>query len=58
VIAVDAVTYRDGGLEHLLLSGIAREATLLSHLQRNFPGVCDVHLSRGGVCVRADAQAL
>jgi 2,5-furandicarboxylate decarboxylase 1 len=59
VIEVDAVMHRErpifhtivgGGLEHLLLGGIAREATLLSHLQRNFPGVRDVHLSRGGVC--------
>ncbi len=59
VIQVDAVTHRrqpifhtivGGGLEHLLLGGIPREATLLSHLQRSFPGVRDVHLSRGGVC--------
>jgi 2,5-furandicarboxylate decarboxylase 1 len=39
-----------GGLEHLLLGGIPREATLLSHLQRSFPSVEDVHLARGGVC--------
>ncbi len=59
VIQVDAVTHREGalfhtivggGLEHLLLGGIPREATLLSHLQRNFPSVRDVHLARGGVC--------
>jgi 2,5-furandicarboxylate decarboxylase 1 len=59
VIQVDAITHRrqpifhtivGGGLEHLLLGGIPREATLLSHLQRSFPGVRDVHLSRGGVC--------
>lgn len=59
VIQVDAVTHRrdplfhtivGGGLEHLLLGGIPREATLLAHLQRSFPGVRDVHLSRGGVC--------
>jgi 2,5-furandicarboxylate decarboxylase 1 len=58
VIRVDAVTTRrdpifhtivGGGLEHLLLGGIPREATLLAHLQRLFPGVRDVHLSRGGV---------
>lgn len=59
VIRVDAVTHRrapifhtivGGGLEHLLLGGIPREATLLSHLRRSFPGVRDVHLSKGGVC--------
>ena len=59
VVQVDAVTHRSnplfhtivgGGLEHLLLGGIPREATLLAHLQRSFPGVRDVHLSKGGVC--------
>lgn len=59
VIQVDAVTHRrdaifhtivGGGLEHLLLGGIPREATLLAHLQRSFPSVLDVHLSKGGVC--------
>ncbi len=59
VVQVDAVTHRrtpifhtivGGGLEHLLLGGIPREATLLAHLRRSFPGVRDVHLSRGGVC--------
>lgn len=59
VITVDAVTHRKdaifhtivgGGLEHLLLGAIPREATLLAHLQRSFPNVRDVHLSRGGVC--------
>lgn len=59
VIQVDAVTHRrdpifhaivGGGLEHLLLGGIPREATLLAHLRRSFPTVRDVHLSRGGVC--------
>jgi 2,5-furandicarboxylate decarboxylase 1 len=39
-----------GGLEHLLLGGIPREATLLAHLQRSFPNVRDVHLALGGVC--------
>ena len=39
-----------GGLEHLLLGGIPREATLLAHLRRSFPDVRDVHLARGGVC--------
>jgi 2,5-furandicarboxylate decarboxylase 1 len=59
VIEVDVVTHRrdalfhtitGGGLEHLLLGAIPREATLLAHLQRSFPNVRDVHLSRGGVC--------
>lgn len=59
VIAVDAVTHRrdplfhtivGGAIEHLLLGGIPREATLLDHLQRSFPNVLDVHLSMGGVC--------
>ena len=59
VIEIDAVTMREdaifhtiigGGLEHLLLGAIPREASLLAHLQRSFPGVRDVHLSRGGVC--------
>jgi 2,5-furandicarboxylate decarboxylase 1 len=59
VIEIDAVTHRrdplfhtivGGGLEHLLLGGIPREATLLAHLQRSFPNVTDVHLARGGVC--------
>jgi 2,5-furandicarboxylate decarboxylase 1 len=59
VIKIDAVTHRrdpvfhtivGGGLEHLLLGGIPREATLLAHLKRTFPSVKDVHLARGGVC--------
>ena len=59
VLQVDAITHRTaplfhtivgGGLEHLLLGGIPREATLLSHLRRSFPSVRDVHLARGGVC--------
>ena len=59
VIEVTAVTQRKdalfhtivgGGLEHLLLGGIPREATLLAHLRRSFPNVRDVHLARGGVC--------
>ena len=59
VMEVDAVTHRKdaifhtivgGGLEHLLLGAIPREATLLAHLQRSFPNVRDVHLSQGGVC--------
>jgi len=59
VIEIERVTQRKdaifhtivgGGLEHLLLGAIPREATLLAHLQRSFPNVRDVHLSRGGVC--------
>lgn len=59
VIEIDALTHRKdamfhtivgGGLEHLLLGGIPREATLLAHLQRSFPNVRDVHLALGGVC--------
>ena len=58
VFKVDAVTHRKkpifhtivgGGLEHLLLGAIPREATILATLQRSFPGVQDVHLSLGGV---------
>lgn len=58
VMRVDAVTHRrdpifhmivGGGLEHLLLGAIPREATILATLQRSFPGVEDVHLSLGGV---------
>jgi 2,5-furandicarboxylate decarboxylase 1 len=59
VMEINAVTHRKdaifhtivgGGLEHLLLGAIPREATLLAHLQRSFPNVRDVHLARGGVC--------
>jgi 2,5-furandicarboxylate decarboxylase 1 len=59
VIQVDAITHRNnpifhtivgGGIEHLLLGGIPREATLLDHLQRSFPSVRDVRLTRGGIC--------
>ena len=59
VMEIDLVTQRKdailhtivgGGVEHLLLGGIAREATLLAHLQRIFPNVRDVHLPRGGAC--------
>ena len=58
VMQVDAVTHREnpifhmivgGGLEHLLLGAIPREATILNTLQRSFPGVQDVHLALGGV---------
>jgi 2,5-furandicarboxylate decarboxylase 1 len=59
VIQVDAITHRKnaifhtivgGSVEHLLLGGIPREATLLDHLQRSFPSVRDVRLTRGGTC--------
>ena len=59
VIEVDAVTHRKhaifhtivgGGVEHLVLGEVPREATLLEHLQRSFPGVRDVRLTRGGTC--------
>ena len=58
VMQVDAVTHREtplfhmivgGALEHLLLGAIPREATILASLQRNFPGVLDVHLGLGGI---------
>ncbi len=58
VAQIDRITHRHdaifhtivgGANEHLLLGAIPREATLLSHLRRSFPGVQDVHLSMGGV---------
>jgi 2,5-furandicarboxylate decarboxylase 1 len=58
VIQVEAITHRTAPIfhtivpaemEHLLLGSIPREATLLAHLQRSYPGVSDVHLSIGGV---------
>ncbi|MBN8973659.1 MAG: UbiD family decarboxylase [Rhizobiales bacterium] len=59
VITVDAITHRrhaifhtivGGGMEHLVLGEIPREASMLEHLQRNFPSVRDVRLTRGGTC--------
>ncbi|YBV94448.1 UbiD family decarboxylase (plasmid) [Phyllobacteriaceae bacterium JZ32] len=59
VITVDRVTSRrrplfhtivGGGLEHLILGAIPREATILNSLQHSFPNVIDVHLAPGGVC--------
>ncbi|MFN0262772.1 UbiD family decarboxylase [Tepidamorphus sp. 3E244] len=59
VIEVDVVTHRrnpifhtilGGGMEHLLLGAVPREATVLSLLKRSFPNVRDVHLTQGGVC--------
>lgn len=58
-IEIDCVTTRrrplfhtivGGGLEHLILGGIPREATILNTLQAMFPGVTGVHLAPGGVC--------
>lgn len=57
VARIDRITHRrdaifhtivGGANEHLLLGAIPREATLLGHLRRSFPGVQDVHLSMGG----------
>lgn len=59
VVEVDAVTHRTrplfhtivpAAMEHLLLGAIPREASIVALLQRSFPNVLDVHLSRGGVC--------
>jgi 2,5-furandicarboxylate decarboxylase 1 len=59
VVQVDAITHRGkplfhtivpAAMEHLLLGAIPREASLIAFLQRSFPSVLDVHLSRGGVC--------
>lgn len=59
VIEVRRVTHRKDPLfhtivpaekEHLFLGSIPREATILSLLQRSFPGVRDLHLATGGVC--------
>lgn len=59
VVKVDAITHRGkplfhtivpAAMEHLLLGAIPREASLIAFLQRSFPSVIDVHLSRGGVC--------
>ncbi|WP_260924142.1 UbiD family decarboxylase [Novosphingobium sp. 9] len=58
VIEVDAITHRrdplfhtivGGGLEHLLLGAIPREASILATMRRSFPGVVDVALGLGGV---------
>lgn len=59
VIEVTCVTTRKkplfhtivgGGLEHLILGGIPREATILKTLQDMLPCVRDVHLAPGGAC--------
>lgn len=59
VIEIDAVTTRreplfhtivGGGLEHLILGGIPREATILNTMQGMFPSVKNVHLAPGGTC--------
>ena len=38
------------GWENLLLGGVAREASILSHLKKVLPCVVDVHLTPGGQC--------
>jgi 2,5-furandicarboxylate decarboxylase 1 len=59
VLQVDLITHRKdaifhtivgGGAEHLVLGEVPREATLLAHLQRSFPSVVDLRLTRGGTC--------
>jgi len=59
VIEIDRVTTRraplfhtivGGGLEHLILGCIPREATILNTLQQMFPNVLGVHLPPGGTC--------
>jgi 2,5-furandicarboxylate decarboxylase 1 len=59
VIQIDAITHREnaifhtivgGGIEHLVLGEVPREAMLLEHLQHSFPSVRDVRLTRGGTC--------
>jgi 2,5-furandicarboxylate decarboxylase 1 len=59
VFEIDCVTTRrnplfhtivGGGLEHLILGCIPREATILNALQQLFPTVLDVHLPPGGTC--------
>jgi 2,5-furandicarboxylate decarboxylase 1 len=58
VIEIDAVTHRPsplfhtiigGGMEHLLLGAVPREASFLTTIQRIFPNVTNLHLSLGGV---------
>ena len=58
VIEIDRVTHRTGaifhtilggGMEHILLGAVPREASILSKLQWSFPNVQRVHLSNGGV---------
>lgn len=59
VIEVDCITHRQrllfhtivgGGLEHLILGAIPREATILNTMQSMFPSVTGVHLAPGGTC--------
>ena len=59
VMEIDAVTHRKdaifhtivgGGLEHLLLGAIPREATLLAHLQRIVPERARRVISRVAAC--------
>jgi 2,5-furandicarboxylate decarboxylase 1 len=59
VIQVTAVTYRDdpiyhtilpASMEHLLMGGLMREATLLNMVEQIVPTVKAVHLTPGGSC--------
>lgn len=58
-IQVDAVTHRRNpiyrtifsySIEHLLLGGVMREASLLDRLQASTPGAIDLRLTIGGSC--------
>jgi 2,5-furandicarboxylate decarboxylase 1 len=58
VIEIDAITHRreplfhtivGGGMEHILLGALSREASFLAAMQRIFPNVANLHLTRGGV---------
>ncbi len=58
-IQVDAVTHRRDpiyrtifsySVEHLLLGGVVREASLLDRLQASTPGATDLRLTIGGSC--------
>lgn len=59
MIQIDAITHRaeplyhtivGGGLEHLIIGAIPREASLLEQLRGNYPNILDLHLSFGGTC--------
>ncbi|GAB6179833.1 UbiD family decarboxylase [Desulfotomaculum defluvii] len=59
VIEITAICHRDNPIyhtilpatkEHLLLGGLAREATLYEMIKQTVPTVKDVHLTFGGVC--------
>ncbi len=59
VVSIRRVCYREepifqsilpSGIEHLLLGGLAREASLLHELRSRVPSVREVHLTPGGCC--------